>query len=229
MPITTIPWNDGSGDNIYLSASSQVGDQSVSVTSDPTTGAARSKVVTFDAVGVTPVTLTINQEAGVVEKTLKVYLSSYVPKATDGSWYNLTNASSAYGDPASNTSSPCAVVMTRGAGANTWCYFKFDTSSLPANANIVSVSVKCRPGTSTGNSNYIASKGCVLCSGTTEKTSSITTNTNNTLSTFPATTWTRAEVSDIRIKLYGTRGSSNTTSNYSLRMYGAELTIVYTE
>ena len=64
MAITTIPWGDGSGDNIYLSAPSQTGDQSVSVTSDPNTGAARSKVVTFSASGVPSVTLTINQDAG---------------------------------------------------------------------------------------------------------------------------------------------------------------------
>lgn len=64
MAITTIPWGDGSGDNIYLSAPSQTGDQSVSVTSDPNTGAARSKVVTFSVSGVSPVTLTINQDAG---------------------------------------------------------------------------------------------------------------------------------------------------------------------
>ena len=62
MAITTIPWGDGSGDNIYLSAPSQTGDQSVSVTSDPNTGAARSKVVTFSAAGVPSVTLTITQD-----------------------------------------------------------------------------------------------------------------------------------------------------------------------
>ena len=64
MAITTIPWDDGSGDNIYLSAASQVGDGTVSVTSDANTGAARSKVVTFSATGVSPVTLTVNQDAG---------------------------------------------------------------------------------------------------------------------------------------------------------------------
>ena len=68
MAITTIPWGDGSGDNIYLSAPSQTGDQSVSVTSDPNTGAARSKVVTFSASGVSPVSLTISQDAGAVEQ-----------------------------------------------------------------------------------------------------------------------------------------------------------------
>ena len=74
MPITTIPWGDGSGDNIYLSAPSQTGDQSVSVTSDPNTGAARSKVVTFSASGVSPVSLTINQEAGQVSPVFYDYL-----------------------------------------------------------------------------------------------------------------------------------------------------------
>ncbi len=74
MAITTIPWGDGSGDNIYLSAPSQTGDQSVSVTSDPNTGAARSKVVTFSAVGVTPVSLTINQAAGGIAPVFYDYL-----------------------------------------------------------------------------------------------------------------------------------------------------------
>lgn len=71
MAITTIPWGDGSGDNIYLSAPSQTGDQSVSVTSDPNTGAARSKVVTFSASGVSPVLLTINQAAGNTYKSVE--------------------------------------------------------------------------------------------------------------------------------------------------------------
>ena len=64
MPTTTIPWGDGSGDNLYLTYPSASGDQSVSVTSDANTGAARSKVVTFSASGVPSVTLTISQDAG---------------------------------------------------------------------------------------------------------------------------------------------------------------------
>ena len=74
MAITTIPWGDGSGDNIYLSAPSQTGDQTVSVTSDANTGAARSKVVTFTATGVSPVTLTVNQAAGAVTPVFYNYL-----------------------------------------------------------------------------------------------------------------------------------------------------------
>lgn len=64
MATTTIPWGDGSGDNIYLDYPAASGDQTVAVSSDANTGAARSKVVTFSASGVAPVTLTVEQAAG---------------------------------------------------------------------------------------------------------------------------------------------------------------------
>lgn len=65
MAVTTIPWGDGSGDNIYLTYPSASGDQTVTVTSDANTGSARSKVVTFTS-GVGNITqqLTVNQAAG---------------------------------------------------------------------------------------------------------------------------------------------------------------------
>lgn len=66
MATTTIPWGDGSGDNIYLTYSSASGDQTVEVSSDANTGSARSKVVTFASeVGGITQQLTVNQEAGV--------------------------------------------------------------------------------------------------------------------------------------------------------------------
>ena len=65
MATTTIPWGDGSGDNIYLTYSSASGDQTVEVSSDANTGSARSKVVTFTSgVGSIVQQLTVNQEAG---------------------------------------------------------------------------------------------------------------------------------------------------------------------
>ena len=96
MAITTIPWGDGSGDNIYLSAPSQTGDQSVSVTSDPNTGAARSKVVTFSASGVSPVLLTINQAAGgggglsdYVQSGLVLHMDGKSGKTGNTSWESV--------------------------------------------------------------------------------------------------------------------------------------------
>ena len=64
MPTTQqIEWADGSGDKIYISASEFSGNQQVAVSSDPNTGAARSKVVTFTAGNVSK-TLPVQQAAG---------------------------------------------------------------------------------------------------------------------------------------------------------------------
>lgn len=65
MATSEIAWGDGTGDKIYLTYTASAGDQTVSVSSDANTGAARSKTVTFSASGVTPVILTVSQEAGV--------------------------------------------------------------------------------------------------------------------------------------------------------------------
>ena len=59
-----VAWNDGTGDKIYLTYSASEGDQTISVSSDANTGAARSKTVTFSATGTSSVTLTVNQESG---------------------------------------------------------------------------------------------------------------------------------------------------------------------
>lgn len=50
MAVTTIPWGDGSGDNIYLTYSASQGDQNVLVTSDANAGSTdRTKTITFTA------------------------------------------------------------------------------------------------------------------------------------------------------------------------------------
>ena len=64
MATSEIAWGDGTGDKIYLTYTASAGDQTVSVSSDANTGAARSKTVTFSATGVSPVTLSVSQEAG---------------------------------------------------------------------------------------------------------------------------------------------------------------------
>lgn len=74
MAVTTIPWGDGSGDNIYLTYPSASGDQTVTVTSDANAGASsRSKNITFSVTaGQTTIsrTLTVVQEAASGELTI---------------------------------------------------------------------------------------------------------------------------------------------------------------
>jgi len=62
---TTIPWGDGSGDNIYLDYDASAGNQTVQVSSDANQGVSqRQKNVTFSASGASPVILTVAQGGG---------------------------------------------------------------------------------------------------------------------------------------------------------------------
>ena len=81
MVTTTIPWSDGSGDNIYLTYSSASGDQTVTVSSDANTGSARTQSITFSATGAESVVLTVNQAAGTPTYTVVDYIQ------TDGTAY----------------------------------------------------------------------------------------------------------------------------------------------
>lgn len=65
MATTTIPWGDGSGDNIYLTYSSASGNQTVQVSSDANTGYSdRVKVITFTTTtGNATATLTVTQSS----------------------------------------------------------------------------------------------------------------------------------------------------------------------
>ena len=154
--------------------------------------------------------------------TVTFQLSSY---DSDHQYYNIGSASQAY--KGLDNTSACGVTLTRGAGAETWIYFKYDTSSIPANAKIISVACQAKVQISSANTSYVASKGCVMCSGTTVKTASVSVTATTNIRTFETVTWTRDEVNDIRIKMYATRASSNVNTNYYLRIYGSELTIVY--
>lgn len=95
MAITTIPWNDGSGDNIYVSAPSQTGSQTVTVASDANTGAARSKVVTFTSgVGSIVRQLTVSQEAGVrqyIQDGLFLWLDGIDKGQDNTAWVDKVN------------------------------------------------------------------------------------------------------------------------------------------
>ena len=229
MPTTTIPWGDGSGDNLYLTYPSASGDQSVSVTSDANTGAARSKVVTFSAVGVTPVTLTISQDAGASEQTLTANPSSYdavnsVYRSIP-SGYPLTNA---YDGTSGNTS--CHVVFANGAGTETKFYWKFDLSSIPVGATIVSVSLKAKAAASANvGGTAVAEQYLAVCNGTTEVGQHQGVTNTGTIYTLDAGTgWTRESLQNISILFYTRRGTSGTSSAYYQNFFGADLTITYT-
>jgi len=227
MPTTTIPWGDGSGDNLYLTYPSASGNQTISVTSDANGGAARSKVVTFSASGVPSVNLTINQAGVPQQHTITLNPSGYIPKSEDGEWYSLVNASNAYNDEENTTYAQLR--LTRGeAHALTWCYFTFDTSSIPAGATINSVECKAKVYFNTSKGTRIDNRDVQMFSGTTAKGASQEATTTARVITFNDATWSRNEIDDVRIRFYGVRGTTNLTTDYYFRFYGATLTITYT-
>lgn len=230
MAVTEIPWGDGSSDKIYLTYSALEGDQTVLVSSDANAGAsARSKVVTFTTtVGNVTQTLTISQEPGVVVQTLTV---NFYALDADHEYKSITTPEDAYKGTGSS-STYAGILPTTGNNAETYYYFKFDTSSIPANAQIISVSCSVRNWATSGfvTNNRFTEAYMTMTSGTTEKGTpiNILTNYSNAVRTFDAGTWTRAELNDVRVKFYAIRGTTNPTTDYQMRVYGGTLTVQYT-
>lgn len=226
MATTTIPWGDGSGDNIYLTYSSASGDQTVEVSSDANTGSARTKVVTFTSdIGSIEQILTVSQEAGAPQE----YTATFNPSSYDSSdysYYSITRPQNAYSSETSTSSA--TINLKRGSQAETWVYFNFNTSSIPANATITEVSCKAKIYIGSTSSTYISSRGIILCSGTTEKGDSANIPGSASTLTISGGSWTRAEMNDARIKIYAKRTTSSVNSNFAIYFYGATLTVKYT-
>jgi hypothetical protein len=226
MATTTIPWGDGSGDNIYLTYPSASGDQTVQVSSDANTGSARTKTVTFTSgVGSISKTLTVNQEAGgPQEYTITKYPSSY--DTEHYSYYGLLNVANAYdagdGDYAT-------ITLTRGNGAETYIYFQFDLSSIPDDATIDSISLTAKAKVTTTAGTRLGTRVLQVCRGTTAvgtATANMTTG-EKTYTMDVGTGWTGANIKDLTLKVDVFRGTQSTSTNYYCYFYGATLTIKY--
>lgn len=221
MAVTTeIPWGDGSGDKIYLTRNASEGDQVVSVSSDANAGNARSKVVTFSSgVGNIQRQLTINQAAGRQEHTITLHPSSYDEE--NYSWRTSSNITHGYTSSDSTNYAEFGLVKS---GGETYIYYKFDTSSIPDGAEIVSVSCTAKV-LINGNSTTTPQKKIQMATGTTLKGTASNANSTVTVYTLDVGEWTLAELRDIRVRPYAKMG--NSTSNYVMRFYGATLTIKY--
>ncbi len=118
--------------------------------------------------------------------------------------------------------------ITTGSGATTYIYYNFDTSDIPNGATINSVTCSVKTYINTTNSSRITTRQIQLCTGTTTKGSAGTISNSTNAITITAGSWTLAELRNAKIRMYVVRGTSNTTSGYYVRFYGATLTINYT-
>ena len=143
----------------------------------------------------------------------------------DHAYASVTNTTSGYTDASSTTYA--TINLTTGSGATTYIYFTFDFSDIPAGATIDSVSCSAKAYINTTNSSRITTRQIQLYSGTTAKGSASTISNSTTAFNMTAGSWTRNELQNARIRLYGVRGTSNTTSTYYFRFYGATFTVNY--
>lgn len=211
--IKTIEWDDGSGDKIYLDSNASEGNQTVTVSSDANTGAARTKIITFST-GDIDETLTVNQDAGYVIQTFTANPSSH-------SGTGLTEPTNAYTDETSTTAARVRVTTTSGGTTST--YLHFNTSSIPQDAVIVSVT--CKAKTYISSTTNISPRSVCMYTGTTAKGSAQTLTGSAKTFTFSGVDWTRSELSNARIRIWATRTSGTTTS--FMLFYGATLTVKY--
>lgn len=118
--------------------------------------------------------------------------------------------------------------LTTGSSAETYIYLKFDLSAIPANATIQSVSAKVKGYISSTNSSRISTRQMQLATGTTLKGSALTISNSATEKTFSNVgSWTRSELLNAGVRYYVKRGTSNTSSTYYIRVYGATITVTY--
>lgn len=141
--------------------------------------------------------------------------------------YSVSGLTNAETDSSSTTYA--TINLTRNANAVTQIYYNFDFSSIPSDATINSVTCTAKCYISTTTASRVATRQVQLFSGTTAKGSAATVSNSTNAFSVTAGTWTRAELQNAKIRVYGVRGTSNTTTNYYFRFYGATMEVTYTE
>lgn len=104
-------------------------------------------------------------------------------------------------------------------------YFTFDVSDIPSNATVTSVTARGKARVS--NTTRVSSTVMQLYTNTTAKGSNRTfASTTASTQTITPGSWTRSELSNLRLKIGGTASSS--TSSRRIDFYGADVTVTYT-
>lgn len=168
--------------------------------------------------------------------------ATFIPSSFDStnSVYNTTAGDSGNGVYSTNyinngltdhtSSTRCALYSIQGSGSQSHMYYNFDCSSIPQNVTINSVTCQFKGGTQ--GTSYYSAYTAQLTTGTTAKGSSTSVSGTNaspsTVTINGGSSWTRAELENIKIRFSVTRGSSNTTTDSTWSFYGATLTVNYT-
>ena len=140
---------------------------------------------------------------------------------TISSSYPITNA---YNNSSNTSSYARYSISTSTTG---YVYLTYDTSDIPSNATIQSVTANARLRIS--STSRVTNRVCQLYTNTTAKGTSVnfsSTSSGGAVVSPTAGSWTRSELNDLRMRIGGT-GSSGSQSKY-IYIYGTDITITYT-
>lgn len=161
-----------------------------------------------------------------IDDNITVHPSSFDDDASSyasiSSSYPVSNAY----DGSDSTSYAQFNIVT-GSNAYTYIWYNFDLSLIPSGATINSVTCFAKAYINTTNSSRITQRVIQLYSGSTAKGSSSTVSNSTSAFNMTPGTWTREELQSARIGITVRRGTSNTTSTYNVRFYGATLSVSY--
>lgn len=158
----------------------------------------------------------VTLEEEIIEDNTTCIPSSY----SDGNFSTMSSMSNGYNSTL-NTSSRANIQAS--TSTEQQVYYNFNVSSIPENATIISVTCSARICVS----NNYTTGSIQLYSGTTSKSSANTSwRTNKTSSVYNLSgiqSFTRSELSNVRLKISGKSGGSGR----SIYFYGADLGVVY--
>ena len=229
-----------SGTAYTITASSTVSGATASpATQDIIAG--NNATVTIEANDISEITVTDNNTdvtESLVRHTTEAgsYSPTFIPSSFDSinssydSIYNNNNPEN--GCTAHGSSTRLCAYSNKGDSAVSVAFYNFDCSSIPQNATITSVS--CIVSASCYSSgSYFATKDLQLYVGTTTPKGTAVTVTGNGSTSADhtvngGTTWTRAELDNLKIRFYVVRNTSNSSDDASFSFFGATLTVNYT-
>ena len=139
--------------------------------------------------------------------------------------YSVSGLNNALTD--SDSTTYATINLKRNSNAETIIFYNF-SFNITSGATINSVTAKAKCYISTTNSSRVATRQIRLYSGSTAMGSAHTVSNSTSEFTMTAGTWTAEQLNNAKIRLYAKRGTSNTTTNYYFRFYGATLTVSYT-
>lgn len=227
-----IEWSVGSRDKIYVSYNSESFDDTLSITSDANTGAARTKTIKVSAGNITRNIIVSQAAGGPQTYTLRLVPSSY--GRSNNSYVTVTNPENMY-ENTDDSSDVCSIRGRNNSSNTYYCYIRgFNISDVPSNATVTSfkVKIKCY------RNSYLRQDSSTyylhLCNNTsaiqnTYMSGAVTTSTSGEVYEIPTGSLTWAN-----IKQYGTNFGirvplrSTSSSRPYLYVYGAEIEVTYT-